>query len=178
MKLPFWILNLIGLISVSSRLWQVKLLGAALIFGTLFLYHTYEVDKAVDKALSQQIKIHDDQVAELKIQSIRVESDLKNQIDSIKGEKDAKIKDIDTKYRATIASLRQRTERSTASDSTRDTCDRESTQGATGAELYREDAEILIGFARDTEKLKEYLNTCYAQYDQIKETLDKFSNTK
>lgn len=152
----------------------MKIVAILLVLTSLFAWHKYEVSKAITNTVAEQTAIYKKQVDELTIKSLKVESELKTQVEAIKGEKDAQVKDIDRKYRTAIDSLRQRQERSTASNSTGNSCNAESTKGATGAELYREDAEILIEFARDTEELKTHLKVCYLQYDTIKQQLDNY----
>lgn len=154
--------------------WQTKIIAVLLAITSLFAWHKYEVHSAIKQTVAEQTEIYQKRIDELTIKSLKVESELKTQVAAIKGEKDAQVKDIDRKYRAAIDSLRQRKERSTASDSTGNSCNAESTKGATGAELYREDAEFLIGFAKDTEELKTHLNACYLQYHTVKQQLDNY----
>lgn len=144
------------------------------LIAALFLTHNWQVNKAVNKAVAEQVAINNKKIQELEIKSLKAESELKDKVQAIKGEKDAQIKAIDRKYSTTIASLRSRPERSTSSNSTASTCNAESTKGATGKELYRNDAEFLIRFARDTEELKLSLQSCYQQYDTVKEQLDNY----
>lgn len=154
--------------------WQTKLIAVVLVFTSLFVWHRYEVSKAVTKTIAEQTAIYEKRITDLTVKSLKVELQLKTQVAAIEGEKDAKVKDLDRKYRTAIDSLRQRQERSTTSDSTGNSCNAESTKGATGAELYREDATFLIGFARDTEELKTHLKACYLQYDTVKQQLDNY----
>lgn len=154
--------------------WEIKLITVLITIACLFGWHRYEIHKSVNIAVTEQANIYQKRIDELTIKSLKVESDLKTKVSSIQGEKDAQIKDIDRKYRTTIDSLRQRQERSTASNSTGNSSNAESTKGATGAELYREDASFLAGFARDTEELKVQLNACYLQYDNVREQLNNY----
>lgn len=156
--------------------WQTKLIAILLVVASLFAWHKYEVNKAVNKTIAEQTAIYKKQVDELTIKSLKVESELKTQVSTIKGEKDAQIKTLDTKYRIAIDSLRQRQERSSSSNSTGNSSNTESTKGATGAGLYREDAEFLIRFSRDTEELKTQLKACYAQYDSVYEQLNNYKS--
>jgi hypothetical protein len=156
--------------------WQTKLIAILLVFTSLFVWHKYQVHRAVSNTIAEQTAIYKKQVDELTIKSLKIESELKNQVLVIKGEKDAQIKNLDTKYRVAINGLRQRQERDSTTDSTRNSCNAESTKGATGAELFREDAEFLIGFARDTEELKTQLKACYAQYDSIYDQLKNYKS--
>jgi acetyl-CoA carboxylase alpha subunit len=152
----------------------VKIIVIISLISAVFLTHTWRVNKAVDKAVAEQVAIYNNKIKELEIKSLKAESELKDKVQSIKGEKDAQIKAIDRKYNTTIASLLNRPERSTTSNSTSSTCNAESTQGATGAQLYRNDAEVLIRFARDAEELKTSLIACYQQYDAVKDQLDNY----
>ncbi len=75
-------------------------------------------------------------------------------------EKENEIKNINSKYSSIISSLRNRPERTitvykdtgTTTDSSRD--------GSTGEQLFREDAEFLIGEAAKAEVLKQSLINC------------------
>ncbi len=154
--------------------WQTKLIAIVLVLTSLFVWHKYEVSKAITKTVAEQTAIHEKQVKDLTLKSLKTELELKTQVAAIKGDKDAQIKNLDTKYRIAIDSLRQRQERSSTSNSTGNSSNAESTKGATGAELYREDAAFLIGFSRDTEELKTQLKMCYAQYDTIYEQLNNY----
>ena len=156
--------------------WQTKLIAILLVVASLFAWHKYEVNKAINKTIAEQTAIYKKQVDELTIKSLKVESELKTQVSTIKGEKDAQIKTLDTKYRIAIDSLRQRQERNSTSNSTGDSSNTESTKGATGAGLYREDAEFLIRFSRDTEELKTQLKACYAQYDSVYDQLRNYKS--
>jgi hypothetical protein len=154
--------------------WQTKIIAILLVLTSLFVLHKYEVSKAVTKTIIEQTAVHEKQVKELTIKSLKVESELKTQVAVIKEEKDAQIKSIDSKYRAIISSLRQRQERVTSTNSTGSSNNAESAKWTTGAGLYKEDAEFLAGFARDTEELKVYLNSCYVQYDVLREQLNNY----
>lgn len=161
---------------MKLKLWQAKIIALLLILGVLFLWHKYEVHLAVEETVTVQKFEYEKKLQELTRKSLNTEKELKKQISKVEDDKNAEIKNIDRKYRSTIDSLRQRNERSTASNSTGSTCDAESTKGATGAELFREDAEFLIGFARDTEELKTQLKACYAQYDSIYDQLKNYKS--
>ena len=154
--------------------WQTKIIAIAMVLTSLFVWHKYEVSKAITKTVAEQTAIYEKQVKDLTLKSLKTELELKTQVAAIKGDKDAQIKNLDSKYRVAIDSLRQRQERSSTSNSTGNSCNAESTKGATGAELYREDAELLIRFARDTEELKTHLKACYAQYDTVYEQLNNY----
>lgn len=156
--------------------WQTKIIAIVLVLTSLFVWHKYEVSKAITKTVAEQTAIYEKQVKDLTLKSLKTELELKTQVAAIKGDKDAQIKNLDGKYRIAIDSLRQRQERSSSSNSTGNSSNAESTKGATGAGLYREDAEFLIRFSRDTEELKTQLKACYAQYDTIYEQLNNYKS--
>ena len=159
---------------MKLQLWQIKLLIVIAAFMSAMFWHKYEIKIAVNKAVAEQKAQYDKIVQEIKVKSSETESLLNKQVLDMEIKKNAQIKNIDRKYRSAIDSLRQRPERSTETNSTANSCNTESPKGATGAELYREDAEVLIGFARETEQLKEYLKACYIQYDEVRDQLEKF----
>ncbi len=156
--------------------WQTKLIAILLVVASLFAWHKYEVNKAVNKTIAEQTAIYKKQVDELTIKSLKVESELKTQVSTIKGEKDAQIKTLDTKYRIAIDSLRQRQERSSSSNSTGNSCNAESTRQIDSERLFGRHAEISLGIARDAEELKTHLKACYAQYDIIYDQLNNYKS--
>lgn len=153
---------------------QTKIIAMALIVVSLFVWHKYEVNEAIIKTIAEQTAIHVEQVNQLKLKSLETQSKLYSQVSEMEYKKNAEIKSIDAKYRTAIDSLRQREERSPTSNSTGNPNNPESTKGATGAGLYREDAEFLIRFSRDAEELKTQLKMCYAQYDSVYEQLNNY----
>lgn len=155
---------------------QTKIIAIALIVISLFVWHKYEVNKAITKTIAEQTAIHVEQVNQLKLRSLETQSKLYSQVSEMEYKKNAEIKSIDAKYRTAIDSLRQRQERSSTSNSTGNSNNPESTKGTTGAGLYREDAEFLIRFSRDTEELKTQLKACYAQYDSVYEQLNNYKS--
>ena len=134
-----------------------------------------QVNAAVDKAVATQKAEYNKLNQSLQNRSLMFECSIKDDVTAITKEKDAKIKDITRKYNAAIASLRQHsTSASTPSNPTSDSSNAESPKGATGAQLYRDDAAVLIRFARDAEELKTHLLACYQQYDSVKDQLDSY----
>jgi hypothetical protein len=159
---------------MKLQLWQIKILIAITVLMSAIFWHKYEVKLAVNNAVAVQKAEYNKLIDEVKLKSSETESQLNKQVLNMEVKKNAEIKNLDRKYTSIVDSLRQRQERSTASNTTGNTCNPESPKGATGAELYREDAKFLIGFARDTEELKISLNQCYSQYDALKDSLEKF----
>ena len=82
--------------------------------------------------------------------------------DQIRKDKDAQINAINTQLFSALTQLRNRPSRSQYSTNVG--------QDGTGATLFAEDAEFLIGEAARADKLRTALTACYAQYDQVTET--------
>lgn len=125
----------------------VKIIIIISLITALFLTHTWQVNKAVDKAVAEQVLIHNKKIQELQIKSLKAESQLKNKVQAIKGEKDAQIKDIDNKYNTAITSLLNRKERSTTSNYTSSTCNTESTEGIIDKRIFERHAQVSLGIA-------------------------------
>lgn len=159
---------------MKLQLWHIKLLIAVWVIMSAVFWHKHEVKVSVNQAVAAQKAEYDAIIKEIKVKSLETESQLNQSILDMEIKKNAQIKNIDRKYHSVIDSLRRRPERNTTSDSTSSTCNAESPKGATGEQLFREDAEFLIGFAKQAEELKEHLKACYIQYDEIKDKLEKF----
>lgn len=94
------------------------------------------------------------------------EHDLSTKAIAIEQGKQNEIATINARLSAALASLRSRPERSaTAGQLSGAAAD---CKGATGAELYREDAEVALGIARDADIQRAALAACYQQYDDAK----------
>lgn len=85
--------------------------------------------------------------------------ELQKNYNLIQLDKENEIKIINTKYTAIINSLRNRPERVNQTQ-TSSTPAISSRAGSTGEQLFREDAEFLIGEASKAETLKQSLTSC------------------
>lgn len=81
----------------------------------------------------------------------------------LRKDRDAKVKDLNSRLESVNAELQHRKER----DSRKST-DTAACSGATGAELSKEDAEFLARLAIEADKVVEDLNYCIAQYNSIR----------
>ena len=159
--------------------WKVKL--AALIFACIiaFSWHTVTVHNAVSVAkVEVQLemkKIQEAKIDQLKKDSDKAQSSLKDTFDTQLKERDAKYKKLDTKYSNLVNSVSNRPDRpSSGSGISVNPRDSESLLYVDGSRLYRMDAQLLAGFAVRTEGLKIALEGCYADYDAVKKVLDDF----
>jgi len=157
---------------------QTLLVKAAVILCVLlglFLVHNWQVNTAVNKAVATQKAEYDKLNQSLQTKSMISECSIKNDVNSIVKEKDAKIKDITYKYNAAIDSLRQySTSASTTSNTTSNSSNAESTKGIATEGLFERHAEVSLGIAKNAEELKQHLNACYQQYDTVKDQLDSY----
>ena len=88
---------------------------------------------------------------------------------SIKKERDDEYKAIAAERDAALAELRKRPRRP-APGTTESPANGQDQPGATGAQLFREDAEFLVREAADADTTRTALKACYRQYDMITET--------
>lgn len=114
----------------------------------------------------QAVRADDERLARV------TEHDLSTKAIAIEQGKQNEIATINARLSAALASLRSRPERpTTASQLSSATAD---CKGATGAELYREDATVALGIARDADIQRIALAACYQQYDDARQiTLHK-----
>ena len=87
------------------------------------------------------------------------EHQLQDATDQIRKDKDAQIDAINNQLANALIELRNRPSRANKVSS--------NGQSGTGATLFAEDAEFLIGEAARADKLRTALTACYAQYDQV-----------
>lgn len=79
--------------------------------------------------------------------------------DQIRKDKDAQINAINNQLFDALKQLHNRPSRNDKANAG---------QGGTGATLFAEDAEFLIGEAARADKLRTALEACYKQYDEVK----------
>lgn len=163
-----------SMISLFSG-WQIKLiLLLALLFGA-WTWHRAEVKIAVKEAVSQ---IEAQQAREnfrLKERSLNTQIELQAKADKVQKEKDNEISNLRSRVRTLTDSLRNRpTNRAEPSGVSYNSSNQETQTGATGLQLSRSDATMAIWFAEQATELQIELKSCLRQYDDAKETLDKF----
>jgi len=154
--------------------WQTKLAILAFVFFSAFTWHKAQVQIAVERTIAEANERNLKDIIRLTKKASEVSNDLKNKVEVIQKEKNAEIKDTNRKYNALLNSLSYRTDRSSKGSNPGNPPDAKSEEGVTGVRLYRSDAEFLARFARDTAELQIELNSCYKQYDSVKESIDKF----
>jgi hypothetical protein len=81
----------------------------------------------------------------------------------LRKDRDAKVKNLNSRLESVNAELQQRKKRDSHNPTDTAAC-----SGATGAELSREDAEFLARFAAEADQVVENLNYCINQYNSIR----------
>lgn len=148
---------------------------AIAVFG-LFYLHNKQVDKAVNAAYTQMENESNKRLLTLMKKADAESIELKAKIKEQQDEKQIAIDDINKRHAAIIAGLRNRPERPTSQGNyTASTGNAESTAGAYPAELFREDAEDFAAIGKAADELKIYLLQCYRQYDEVKDSVEKFN---
>ena len=154
--------------------WQTKLIILIIVLVSLFSYHKVLVHKAVTQAVTEiELNLAKENF-KLKERSLNSQIALQESFDNIQKDKDAKIKNLNARVASLTRSLQERPNRPDSSGISNDSRVEETKQGATGAQLYREDGIFLAREAARAELIKEELQTCYKSYDAAKEVLDKY----
>lgn len=154
--------------------WQTKLIIVVIVLISLFAYHKIEVNKAVTAAITEiELNLAKENFR-LKERSLNAQIELQQSFDNIQKDKDAKIKNLNARVASLTRSLQERPSRPESSGVPDNSRVEETRQGATGAQLYREDGIFLAGEAARAELIKEELLGCYKSYDTAKEALDKY----
>ena len=149
---PYVIIGVVVAIGVAGAggLYQGHQLGKA------------EVQQAWDKEKAEQYA----EYAKAQEEARAKEQELQANADKLRKEKDAEIRNITARANALSNSLQQRQTRPTETGSLSSSTGTRSS-GCTARELFREDAEVAVRFAREADELRTALTQCYAQYEAL-----------
>ena len=142
-----------------------------------YSWHKAEVKAAVQAATSALDKEYrvgiDEQRKRLVARSEASQRDMQTALTNTQRKKDAEIKKLNSDIVALRDSVRNRPERSAniGSNSADSTAETGSTQGATGLQLSRGDAEFLTRYAGMAAELQSELKACIADYDAVRKQL-------
>lgn len=172
-------MNFLRNLFVSASSFKVEAFILIVIVSVFLSWHFISLNKAVERTRYETTTkietIYKERIRVLKVDSDKTEKELRDTIASQQKEKDEQRKLADTKYRALLASVRNRPERPSSRGGVSSNSGNEKSTGFVAADrLYRNDAEVAIWFASRTEGLKIELQACYKQYDEVKSRLDKF----
>ena len=156
------VITLIVSAGISAKIWHNAKINAAVKQATTSLQLDYakEYIKLQDRSDEQEVK-------------------LKTEIDKIRKDNDEKLKVANSKYNALsswVNSLPKQPTSSTGSGSQVSNNPGDSEDGSKDVigVVRRQDASDLAKYASDAEEVRLGLLACYAQYDSVKTTLDKF----
>ena len=153
--------------------WQVKVAIVAITLIALFAYHKIEVNKAVTQA-TNELKL---EYAQQVFRQIEIAKDESIKLKQEKEEVDAQYKKNLASANARYNSLRDWVSHlpkyPNGGDNPGNPGDAESKPQDTIGELSRADGNDLAEYGLKTETLRLGLVSCYAQYDSVKEKLDK-----
>lgn len=88
--------------------------------------------------------------------------------DQLRQEKDRETRDLLARNAALANSLRNRPQRPVVQAGAVPGAAGTGSGGCTPGELYREDSEVVVGFAREADEVLIALKQCYAQYDAVR----------
>ena len=108
---------------------------------------------------------HQKEIAQAVTKARESEQRLVEDAERTRKNKDAEIKAINNRLELVTRELRQRPSRTDQSSTTCTT--------GTGASLYAEDGEFLIGEAARADRLREALKECYERYEALRKELNK-----
>lgn len=151
----------------------------------LSLYGTYKykMHEAVQKANTVSELRHKDEILAQKeilfTKKRSAEKELEKDFSKREGIYNEKIKNLTLARDNLFASLQSRPTRpvSTSGNNTSPRAEA-SPAGAYSSELFREDAESLVNFARDAEEVRLGLIQCYSDYQAVKTSIESFTDKK
>ncbi|OOV05756.1 hypothetical protein [Rhodoferax fermentans] len=161
---------------LNPRLWIGLVIAAALSYGLYWWHHDgYLGGKSEVQALWDADKAQVVMQSLEKRRQVSHESGvLQTQADAILKDKDEKIRLLNSAVSAVLASLRNRPARPNESGTGLPTDASTGTSAScTGAQLYRPDAEFLIGESARADKLRLDLGQCQAQYNEYREAVNQ-----
>lgn len=147
-----------------------KIVSVLAILAALYAFHYVAEKKAVKAEHDAVVKTYEDQVAVAQAGKQAAESQLLLQKTQADLEKQSEIKAVDTQYSALVSSLRKRATRAEASKAGSSAI--AGTIGScTGAQLYRDDAEFLAGYAQQAEGVRIERDYYYGRYEEARKLL-------
>lgn len=160
--------------------WQAATIGLALFSVWLWWYDGRKIDN-----LTATVAIRDRTIKDMKAASAKADKDYRAAETKLAAdftrsnkEKTDAIARITANRDALLDELRKRPSRSSApTSSPAGPGDGKAFVGATGAELFREDASFLVREAARADTVRESLKACYVQYDAVRDMLAGFSRT-
>lgn len=143
------------------------IIGIALVLGgyVLYSFHVQSIEKKTnakwEKALTEERE-----------KNSKIEKAILEGVRKLEEDKNVKIQNLNADVKRLTVSLRKRPSREVIYRNTPET-----TRACTGAGLYREDGEFLIGEAARANKIRIERDFYYNQYEQARKKLDESSQS-
>lgn len=157
----------------------VRLAIIAIVIGLGYMSYNHIYDKGADSVQVKWDAVEAERSAV--IADLQAKSDLATQ--AMKKESETQMRLLNEKNKslnATVATitreLRNRPDRPSGTNVPGNTTPEPTCTGSTGKELYRADAEFLIGEAARAERLIILLESCKAQYNSVRQEYLKLQN--
>ena len=151
---------------LDPRQWimVIAFLGAAFL-GIKFWEHRL-VQKGFDAGYAKSEQVYKARDAKAQAEAAAKTARLQTAVDTARKEKTDAIASLRAQHAADLERLRQRPSRPANLPQTAG--DGQAAGGCTGAQLYRDDAELLVRESLRAETIRLDLLACYAQYDRAR----------
>mgnify|MGYP000844705256 FL=1 len=151
---------------LDPRQWimVIAFLGAAFL-GVKFWEHRL-VQKGFDAGYAKSEQVYKARDAKAQAEAAAKTARLQTAVDTARKEKNDAIASLRAQHAADLERLRQRPARPANLPQTAG--DGQASGGCTGAQLYRDDAELLVRESLRAETVRLDLLACYAQYDRAR----------
>lgn len=158
---------MLGFLAIPKLGKIVLIIGTIVfIFGTGWKVNGWRLEARIADLQASYAKAY----AEAQKAARDKENALTDDLAKIRRSKDAEIQNVRRSLDIALNSLRHRPERPGVSSDTPPGSG--STQGCTGAQLYREDAEVALRIARDADELRVAYKTCVRSYESVRKALE------
>lgn len=151
---------------LNWRLWAGLALAVALAAS---YWKAYTMGKSTVQAKwdAQSLEVAK-QSLKLSEQTTRTTTNLQAAVDTIEVTKNAQIDQLNVTVASLSSELRKRPQRPNGGNLPNDPGVGKTASGCTGAGLFGQDAEFLVGEAATAARLRIALKACYSQYDQAR----------
>lgn len=146
---------------------NIKVIGISLSVVAVFLAGWFTNGWRWDSKYTALVNKYQQAQIDAEQKSRKKEQEVQAAFDKERDKKNAEIRNIRRDLDAALVELRNRPARATVSNAT------SNGSGATGAQLYREDAEFLTREAARADEIMAHLKACYASYEKARQELNK-----
>jgi hypothetical protein len=147
-----------------------KLAAIFLAIVCAYALHYFAEKKAVTAEHNAVVAMYMKQVADGQVAVQKAQSQLVFQKTQADLEKQNEVKNVDVQYSTLVSSLRTRATRAEAKQAGSSSVTG-SIGSCTGAQLYRDDAEFLAGFAKQAESVRIERDYYYGRYEDARKLL-------